>query len=128
MSDHDFDHYDFNQHDFDRAARAHHNDALTSLSMRTRTQLHHRLQAALAGQARTTRRKQMPVWSWATAAALVLAFAFGLPWRSAHEPAPTTSTTLAAADANDSTLATLDQSPDFYLWLASSDAVALASE
>jgi len=28
----------------------------------------------------------------------------------------------------DSALATLDQDPDFYLWLASRDAIALASE
>jgi hypothetical protein len=65
----------------------------------------------------------------------VLAFAFGAPWRNLHEPAATTATALAAATpaatvapTADSALATLDQNPDFYLWLASSDAVALASE
>lgn len=117
----------------DHSARARHDQALAALSPRTRTQLHNRLQAALAGQSAHGRPMRVPAWSWAAAAALVLALAFGAPWRNLHEP-PTTAAPLAAvapaatAPAADSALATLDQNPDFYLWLASSDAVALASE
>ena len=34
----------------------------------------------------------------------------------------------AAADAMDAPVAALEQDPEFYAWLASADAVALASE
>jgi hypothetical protein len=127
-------HRDPDGHTVDRIARARHDQALATLSTRTRTQLHNRLQAALTGGSGHGQRMRMPAWSWAAAAALVLAFAFGAPWRNLHEPASTPATPLAAtipattAPAADSALATLDQNPDFYLWLASSDAVALASE
>lgn len=127
-------HRAFDAHVVDRIARARHDQALAALSTRTRTQLHNRLQAALAGGSGHGQRMRMPAWSWAAAAALVLAFAFGAPWRNLHEPASTPATPLAAtipattAPAADSALATLDQNPDFYLWLASNDAVALASE
>lgn len=122
---------------FDRIARAHHAAALAALSTRTRTQLHNRLQATLAGNARRPpTRSPLPAWSWAAAAVIVLAFAFGAPWRSLHDPVPsprvaTNNATPADAtngNAADSAVATLDQNPDFYLWLASSDAVALAAE
>jgi hypothetical protein len=128
-------HRDPDAHIVDRIARARHDQALAALSTRTRAQLHNRLRAALAGQPAHGQRMRMPAWSWAATAALVLAFAFGAPWRNLHEPAATTATALAAATpaatvapTADSALATLDQNPDFYLWLASSDAVALASE
>jgi hypothetical protein len=121
-------------HAIDRIARVRHEQALAGLSVRARTQLHNRLQAALAEGPKHGRAMRMPAWSWAVAAALVLALAFGAPWRNLHEPASTAATPLAATPAADdapvadSALATLDQNPDFYLWLASGDAVALASE
>jgi len=121
-------------HAIDRIAHARHQQALTGLSLRTRTQLHNRLQAALASGADDRRRMRMPAWSWAAAAALVLALAFGAPWRNLQQSPSAATAPLAAATAgNDapvagSALATLDQDPDFYLWLASRDAIALASE
>lgn len=113
-----------NDSEFDRRARALHAQALTALSPRVRAQLHNRQQAAATPPSRQPHR-----WSWATAAVLALALAFGAPWRSVHEPANNTVVAQAQAPATAApTLATLDQDPDFYLWLASADAVALASE
>ncbi|MFC7302255.1 hypothetical protein [Cognatiluteimonas weifangensis] len=112
----------------DRAARAHHRQALAALSPRARAQLHHRLQAALAGEVRA-QPPRMPAWSWGAAAALVLALAFGLRGPGTPDPAPGVGLPLATQPAAvDTAPATLDQDPDFYLWLASRDAVTLASE
>jgi hypothetical protein len=121
-------------HAIDRIAHARHQQALAALSLHTRTQLHNRLQAALAAGPDRSRTLRMPAWSWATAAALVLALAFGAPWRNLQQSPSAAAASLAAAAAADdapvagSALATLDQDPDFYLWLASRDAIALASE
>lgn len=111
-----------NDLEFDRRARALHAQALTALSPRVRAQLHNRRQAAAMQPSHHRHR-----WSWATAAVLALALAFGAPWRNAHEPANDAVIAQAPA-ASAPGLATLDQDPDFYLWLASADAVALASE
>ena len=106
---------------FDALLRARHAQALDALSPRTRTQLHNRLHAALAGPAHRPRRLR----AWIPAAALAAALALWLPWRGTQAPvAPPP----APQAAGDDTLATLDETPDFYLWLASDDAVALASE
>jgi hypothetical protein len=43
-------------------------------------------------------------------------------------PSACSASSTAASVAATSAPATLEQDPDFYLWLASSDAVALASE
>ena len=120
-------------HAIDRIAHARHQQALAALSPHTRTQLHNRLQAALAAGPDRSRTLRMPALSWATAAALVLALAFGAPWRNLQQSPSTAAASLAAAQADRnedarSALATLDQDPDFYLWLASRDAIALASE
>jgi hypothetical protein len=110
-----------NDLEFDRRARALHARSLAELSPRVRAQLHNRRPAANAQAPQRHR------WSWATAAVFALALAFGLPWKSAQPPVDGAS--LAQAQATAPTgLATLEQDPDFYLWLASSDAVALASE
>ena len=110
-----------NDIEFDRRARALHSQALAALSPRIRAQLHNRQQAV-------ARQPHAPHhWSWAAAAVLALAVAFGAPWRSVHEPARDVLAAQASATATPA-LATLDQDPDFYLWLASADAVALASE
>lgn len=124
-----------NDLEFDRRARALHAQALAAQSPRVRAQLHHRLQAVLAGTGTSgATRRSHPAhrWSWATAAVLALALAFGAPWRNVHEPAVPAAMAQAAvahaADTDATGLATLEQDPDFYLWLASSDAVALAME
>lgn len=112
-----------NDLEFDRRARALHARSLAALSPRVRAQLHNRRQAAAGHPPR-----QPHHWSWAAAAVLALAVAFGAPWRSVHEPASDVLAARAPAAAAAPALATLDQDPDFYLWLASADAVALASE
>jgi hypothetical protein len=114
-----------NDHEFDRRARALHGQALAALSPRASAQLHQRRHAVLAAGTRPSRPAHH--WSWATASALALVLAFVAPWRSQHEPAGDARVAQAQAPAVTG-LATLDQDPDFYLWLASSDAVALASE
>ena len=117
---------------FDARARAAHSVALEALSPRVRAQLQQRRRAAFAaGGAGAT--AATPVlhrrhgWAWLGAPALALALAFAAPWRTAHDPAPALPAEAPAVAAN-AAPATLEQDPDFYLWLASSDAIALASE
>jgi hypothetical protein len=113
-----------NDLEFDRKARALHGQSLQALSPRVRTQLHNRLQAAVAAP----RPRHAHRWGLATAAALALVVGFGVTWNGIDEPA-TAGPDLAALPAPGASepLATLEQDPDFYLWLASADAVALAS-
>lgn len=122
MSAHDD---DLNGNDLDRELRHRHAQALTNLSPRTLTQLQQRRQAALHPRASTP----MRAFAWPLAAACAIgALALGLQLRQ-HEIAP--ATTLAVAnDTNDidNAYAALDETPDLYLWLASNDAVTLASE
>lgn len=113
-----------NDLEFDRRARALHARSLEALSPRVRAQLHNRLQAAMK---ESRRPRHAHRWGLATAAVLALALGVGVPWRNLQEttPAPVAANTAPAATG---VPATLDQDPDFYLWLASADAVALASE
>ena len=114
-------------------ARELHLQSLDALSPRVRAQLHNRLQAALAPG---TRRRPARQWGWAAAPALALALAFALPWDDpASGTAPDTvaasdqaANAAAAAAAMEVPVAALEQDPDFYAWLATADAVALASE
>ncbi len=102
---------------FDLAMRDLHARALTQVSPRTRA----RLRAA-----RTTAVNRAPTkglrWILATGFVVVFALAIGLQqWRqprsNASEPTRT-----AAIDATDyGAVATLDENPDLYLWLASND-------
>ena len=110
--------------DFEQELRARHAVAVARVSARTRTQLHNRLHAAIAPNPRLP--SVRATRGWALAGAFVLLVALGVEWRPGVEsPIPGQATPIAAdGDA----VATLDESPDFYLWLASSDAVALASE
>ena len=117
------------RHDrFARRARELHGTALESLSPRTRAQLHNRLQAL----AMDPKRKAGGIgdWRWVAAPALALALAFGLPWDAAQVPAADDRAQIAAAAAAamEVPVAALEQDPEFYAWLGSADAVALASE
>ena len=117
---------------FERALRARYAEATTNLSARTQAQLHNRLQAAVAEDSRA--RSRRPIWLLATAAAFSLALiaAFGLQWRPGAESMPSTTPTpaLVANGTSDEgeLVATLDETPDLYLWLASDDANTLATE
>ena len=111
--------------DIDRELRQRHAEALANLSPRTLAQLQQRRQAALRP------RMSAPMRAFAlplAAACAIGALALGLQLRQ-PEVAPAT-TPAVASDTNDvgSAYAALDETPDLYLWLASDDAVILASE
>ncbi|MBB3275334.1 MULTISPECIES: hypothetical protein [Pseudoxanthomonas] len=114
------------EHDFDARARQAHAAALAQVSPRTLARLRAARHSAPASQRRA--------WPWLTATAFsaVLAVMIGLQWLPSSpapapespEPAITAATPDAALPAN--TL--LDENPDLYLWLASSEAPPLAME
>ncbi|HKN78388.1 MAG TPA: hypothetical protein VJW16_04405 [Lysobacter sp.] len=125
----------------DEAIRAQHARSLEHLSPRVRAQLQQRRRAALAGQAREASRG----WRFAlplAAAAAVGAIVVGVQLRNPDSttapqvavtmPAPSVSARLAhvAAPAivdENTDYASLDESPDLYVWLAS-DGATLAME
>lgn len=110
---------------FDAAVRAHHDASLQHLSPRVRAQLVQRRNAALRGG--SVHRGHGIRYAAAGFAALC-ALAIGLQFGSM--PAPTTTapitSNVAAAVAPVTTM--LDEDPEFYAWLASSDAQQVAME
>ncbi|CAN5705510.1 hypothetical protein BH23PSE2_BH23PSE2_00130 [soil metagenome] len=121
-------------HGLDRVARALHAEALVQLPPRTLAQLR-----ARHDRVRRAPLRRAPTLGWglaATAAVTVLAVAFGLRMDPATpELAP--DRRLAAlpgagvdmSESNDrQTYAALDEDPDFYLWLATTDVQPLAME
>lgn len=127
---------------FDRKARQLHVAALAHVSAATQAQLHQRRRAARAGNrdAAAHRMVRPLVWTGALALlaiAIVLPLAMQLPDAPANAPSAIASSTVAttapsrtlnASDSDDNSLATLEEDPRLYVWLASSDAIALASE
>ncbi|HVR81507.1 MAG TPA: hypothetical protein VHF02_05450 [Luteimonas sp.] len=113
--------------EFDHALRRRHAEAITHLSARTQVQLRNQLAAAAAAPRRPAHRV---AWTAAASFAALFALAIGLQLRPQPTTAPQSAATSIARDHDDSdaTLATLDENPDLYVWLASKDAVALASE
>ena len=105
---------------FDQAMRELHAQALTQVSSPTRA----RLRAA-----RTAAARRVPTpglrWALATGFVSIFALAIGLQWRapsSSSDAAAQTAVLDAAIDAEDhGAVATFDEDPDFYLWLASND-------
>ena len=111
-----------NEHDaLDARARAAHRDALAHLSPRIQAQLAQRRHAALAPTASHAR----PAFGWALATLAVCAIAIGVFRPAERTPAPARADGVAAVAAVPDTL---EDNPDFYLWLASRDADSLASE
>ena len=106
----------------DARLRAAHAVALDRLSPKTQAQLAQRRRRAVAAQDAPRAR---PVLRWAVATLAVCVVAIGLfhPTRGPVSSAPVASATQGHAPAD-----TIDDNPDFYLWLASSDATSLASE
>lgn len=106
---------------FDARLRAAHAVALDRLSPATQSQLLQRQRRALAARSAPTR----PALRWVVASLVVGAVALGIlhPLREAPGVPRPTSTTVATAPAD-----TTEDNPDFYVWLASSDADSLASE
>jgi len=112
-------------HAFDQAMRRLHTQAVDQVSPATRARLRVARQAATTpGAAREHRRG--PGWVLATGFAAVSALAIGLLLRPSPQapvtaPAPSVATATTAAFDADTALATLDENPDLYLWLASND-------
>lgn len=115
---------------FDQTALALHAKALDSVSPHVRS----RLQQARHAASRTGAGKRSPMWAWAGSTA-VLAIALGVGVQYQNAPVGTPIAPLATGPAADPTLgiledvdpqvsdllAALDESPDFYLWLAAND-------
>jgi hypothetical protein len=120
-----------NTHDdddsFDAIARDVHARSLDALSPRTQAQLQVRRRGARAS-AHASRRRRL-AWPIVTACA-VAALAIGWQLRgpgSVPTDAPPGTPMVAVTDDDSATLV-LDENPELYEWLASSDAAALAME
>ena len=119
---------------FDRKARQFHAASVAHVSATTQAQLHQRRRTALAGSRNAAARRMVRplVWTGALAllaVAIVLPLAMQLPDAPVEAPSTIAAITSPAATiADDGTIATLEEDPQLYVWLASSDAIALASE
>ena len=117
-----------NHSDFDDALRRRHAAAVAHLSARTQVQLRNRMAASTATPRHVVRHRM--AWAAATACAALFALVIGLQLRPQPTPAASPATVVvddSQGDAN-AAYAALDENPDLYLWLASNDAFALASE
>lgn len=118
----------FDPQALDLKARAAHEAALRSLSPYARAQLQRRTRLALGGE-RPGNGLRRPRWGWMALPALALAVAFALQWPGVDAPdVPAPERAAATAAPAPDLAAPLEQDPDFYLWLASADAVALARD
>lgn len=120
---------------FDRKLRQLHAEALVQVSAATAAQLQQRRRRALLGESAGNRPRMVRPLAW-TGAMAALAIAIAIPvamqWPQAPgTPAPSAAPTppvVAEAGTDVTGIATLDEDPDLYLWMASNDAIALASE
>jgi len=118
---------DFDPTGFDDALRQRHAAAVAHISAHTQLLLRNRLAASTTASRHVVHRM---AWAAATACAALFALVVGLELRPRPAPAPSPATVVAddsQGEANPA-YASLDENPDLYLWLASNDAVALASE
>ena len=113
----------------DQAARAAHADALAHVSAATMARLHRRRHAALEVPGRRWRWR-MPAAAFASL--LVVAAGLGVGLRTTSEtPAAPEAPALASTTPEagiETVLDELDQTPDFYVWLASGEADLIAME
>ena len=112
---------------FDHDMRRLHASAVSSISPQTLARLRAARHAAQTAPA------PGHAWRWlaATAFSAVLAVALGvqfLPGAGPRPAAPPVAAAAAGAQGYTDTVATLDENPDLYLWLASSEADPLAME
>lgn len=116
-----------NNEAFDRDMRQLHTTAVANIPPQTLA----RLRAARHGAQTAPQRGHAWRWISASAFSAVLAVAIGTQFLPRPVPLSTTQPTIAAAGAGDDygdSLATLEENPDLYLWLASSEAEPLAME
>jgi anti-sigma-K factor RskA len=112
---------------FDRSMRQLHAAAVSQISPQTLARLRATRHTA------QTAPKHGHAWRWvaATAFSAVLAVALGVQFLPHSGTVPATQpmvATVANDDGYDDSLAALDESPDLYMWLASSEAEPLAME
>ncbi|MFN3311002.1 MAG: hypothetical protein ACK40R_04740 [Thermomonas sp.] len=120
---------------FDAGVRARHAEALQRLSPRVQAQLAQRRNAALRGQPAAARRSHRLHYATAGLATLC-ALALGLHFQPPPSEAPgallpAATTAAVAASPHKATRAPstlLDEDPEFYAWLGSSDARRVAME
>lgn len=113
---------------FDATLRAHHAAALGHLSPRVQAQLAQRRNVALRGEARAgagrPQRVRLAVAGFAAVFALALGLRFAPQSTEGAPVAPRVTASTQYASGN----AALEEDPDFYAWLGSSDAPLLAME
>lgn len=120
--------------DFDTTVRAHHRKALVQLSPRMQAQLAQRRNAALRGErpAAHQHRLRYAAAGFAAVGALMLGLQFQTPAPQGSAPVATIAalplTASPATSGNTGSNLVLEQDPDFYAWLGSSDAPQLAME
>ena len=112
---------------FDRDMRQLHAAAVSQVSPQTLARLR------AARYAAQTAPKRGHAWRWVTATAFsaVLAVALGVQFLPRSGTVPASQPMVATVDNDDEygdSVATLDESPDLYMWLASSEAEPLAME
>lgn len=113
---------------FDRDMRQLHAAAVALVSPQTLARLR-----AARHAAQTTAPKRGHAWRWvaATAFSAVLAVALGVQFLPRSGTVPASQPMVAAVDNDEGyggSVAALDESPDLYMWLASSEAEPLAME
>lgn len=108
--------------DFDAKLRRLHAQAVAQVSTRTQFQLRRRPAAA-------PRQSPLRAFAWPLAAVCAAGvLAIGLQWRQSDSPATAPLPSVAVSDDDSGGAYTaLDETPDLYLWLASTDA-SLAME
>jgi anti-sigma-K factor RskA len=118
--------------ELDRTVRALHAEAVDHVSRRTLQQL--RTRRSIATRTPPARATRALGWTIATACAAVFAVALGLRFDRDGASTPADAQLAATADPSaaeggyDDALASYDEDPDLYLWLASGDAQPLAME
>ncbi len=117
---------------FDETMRRLHMQAASHVTAGTMAELHRRRHAALAGAPASKRLFGWPLAAaFTTVVAVAIALGIGLqdPVDDTRPDAtPQVATLDTTTDEFDDTLAPLDENPDFFVWLASSDATLLAME
>lgn len=117
-----------NDDDFDLAMRERYRLAADNLSAPTRTQLRRARHAAATDGARRRGFSWPLVFGGAAAAVFAVAFGLNLRPEALQTPDVAVPATVATADNYEEAVSALDQDPDFYAWLGSSDAELVAME
>ena len=113
---------------FDRDMQQLHATAVDNISPQTLA----RLRAARHGLGKETASQRGHAWRWVAASTFsaVLAVAIGVQFLPTSQPVAPASPTVATVVADEYTtgVTALDENPDLYVWLASSEAEPLAME